>query len=109
MVGFRRSTGGGPMWLWLIVTCIAVALATGAHAQETPCRRADNVAKNEGGCWRSLSLLEKQQTILGFWAGSQARGIADDLIDRQASYSDFRDWLKIPPKTSIQDITEYFD
>jgi hypothetical protein len=83
--------------------------AVGASAQERPCSTANNEAKTDGGCWRALSHDARSFVIRGFWAGAQARSIADGLIGNQASYGFARDWLDTPPQTVVNDIVEYFD
>jgi hypothetical protein len=80
--------------------------APSSHAD--PCS-LDNVTKQDGACWNSLSPVKKSAVVEGIWAGIRASDTNGRLLnlDGRSSYS--LDHLAAPEQTTIGDIISYFD
>lgn len=77
------------------------------QAADTQCIK-DGIARNDGGCWNSLSLSEKAAVVRGIWVGQSSRINADDA-GGSSSFRYPRDWLSTPDSTMAGDVIDYFD
>ena len=82
-------------------------IATEAWA--APCLSPDNIVKEDGECWISLTEIEKSFILRGVWAGVGARDEALQLVDQAPNRFVSPDLLAIPDSTSITDLLTYID
>lgn len=85
---------------------IAMEAAIGAGG---PCTRPDNVAKDDGECWNSLSGPQKSAVIRGIWVGIEINKNSLKVRGEDPYSFMYVDYSSLPGKTNIGDIISYFD
>jgi hypothetical protein len=95
-----------------LVLCALLLFAAmpSVAAQETPCATAANILKRDGECWRTMSVSERGGVIRGIWVADSMYETAVGWSGQQTPSFFFRkNYLEMPPSTTIGDITSYFN
>lgn len=86
-----------------------LSLCAIGQAAADPCIDDNNIAINDGKCWRTLTPQLKSGVIHGIWIGQRVQAAALEMRGGDGNVWFGVDWASVPEGTSLGDIIAYFD